>query len=77
MNTLPDSFLKTLLAQLDNKNSLGCMLSGSFARGEGGTFSDIDIWQYVREIPADENEQLSMRILDGYLVGIKLTTLEK
>jgi hypothetical protein len=77
MNTLPDSFLKTLLAQLDNENSLGCMLTGSFARGEGSPFSDIDIWQVVREIPADENEQLSMRILDGYLVGIKLTTLEK
>ena len=77
MDTLPDLILRKLIAQLDNENTIGVMLSGSFARGEGGPYSDIDLWQYVREISANENEHLSLRIVDGYLVGIKLTTLEK
>ena len=74
---LSDSFLRKLVAQLDNENTLGIMLSGSFVRGEGGPYSDVDLWQYVREIPAKENERLCLRIVDGFMVGVKLTTLEK
>jgi len=77
MHTLPDSFLKKLVARLDNENTIGIMFSGSFARGEGGPYSDVDLWQYVREIPANASEQLSLRIVDGFMVGVKLTTLEK
>jgi len=77
MSNLPDSFLKKLIAQLDNQNTLGIMFSGSFARGEGGPYSDVDLWQYVRELPAKESEQFCLRIVDGYMLGIKLTTLEK
>jgi hypothetical protein len=77
MNLLPDLFLKEIVARLDNENTIGIMLSGSFARGQGGPYSDVDIWQYVREIPANENEHLCLRIVDGYMVAIKLTTLAK
>ena len=51
MHTVPDLFLKKLVAQLDNENAIGVMVSGSFAPGEGGPYSAIDLWQYVREIP--------------------------
>jgi len=77
MHNLSDLFLKKLVAQLDNENTVGIMLSGSFARGEGGSYSDVDLWQYVREIHTCETELLSPRIVDGYMVVIKLSMLEK
>ncbi len=77
MSTLPDLFLEKLVVQFDNENTVGIMFSGSFARGEGGPYSDIDLWQYLREIPADETEKLCLRFISGFMVSIKLTTLEK
>jgi hypothetical protein len=77
MNTLPDSFLQKLVTQLDNENTIGVTMPGSFARGEGSPYSDVDLWQYVRKIPADETEQFRLRIIEGYIVSVKLTTLEK
>lgn len=77
MQTLPDSFLKDLVALLDNENTIGIIFSGSFARDGGGPYSDVDLWQFVREIPASESEQLCLRIVDGFMVAVKLTTLEK
>ncbi len=77
MHMLPDIFLNKLVDQLNNENTIGIMISGSFARGEGGPYSDVDLWQYMREIPASESEQLTLRFIDEYLVAIKLTTLEK
>ena len=76
MSTLTDAFLHSLVSQLDNENTIGVVLAGSFARGEGGPFSDVDIRCYVRQVPVSEAEVYTMRYQDGYLVGIYLTTLE-
>jgi predicted nucleotidyltransferase len=77
MNMLSDSFLQKLVSQLDNENTMGVTLAGSFARRQGGPYSDVDLMQYVREIPANETENLRLCIIDGYLVSVKLTTLQK
>jgi hypothetical protein len=76
MNTLTASFLQSLVAQLDNENTIGVALLGSFARAEGGQFSDVDIRCYVRKVPVNEADVYTMRYQDGYLVSIYLTTLE-
>lgn len=76
MSTLSDTFLHSLVSQLDNENTIGMVLIGSFARGEGGPYSDVDIRCYVRQVPVIESEVYTMRYQDDYLVSIYLTTLE-
>jgi len=76
MSTLTDAFLHSLVNQLDNENTIGVVLTGSYARGEDGPFSDVDIRCYVRQVPVNESEVYIMRYQDGYLVSIYLTTLE-
>ena len=76
MSTLTEAFLHSLVSQLDNENTIGVVLAGSFARGEGGPFSDVDIRCYVRQAPVSEAELYTMRYQDGYLVSIYRTTLE-
>jgi len=75
MCVLSDSFLQSLVARLDNGNTIGVALLGSFARAEGGRFSDVDIRCYVRQPPVNPAEIFTMQYLDGYLVSFYLTTL--
>jgi hypothetical protein len=77
MNTLSASFLQSLVAHLDNENTLGVTITGSSARGENGLFSDVDIHQYVRKMPANPAEAYFLRYADGYLVSTTLITLEQ
>jgi predicted nucleotidyltransferase len=77
MNTLTDSFLQALVTQLDNENTIGVAMGGSYARGEGESYSDVDIHHFVRRKPTIEAEKYSLRYIDGYLVSITLITLEE
>jgi Nucleotidyltransferase domain len=77
MSTLTDSFLQSLVAQLDNENTVGVALLGSYARGEGGSYSDVDFRCYVRQMPVDPAEIFSVQYLDGFLVSVYLTTLKE
>ncbi len=76
MRSLTNSFLQSLVARLDNENTIGITLVGSFARGEGGEFSDVDIHQYVRKMPEKIADCFYLRHMDGYLVSIALVLLE-
>jgi hypothetical protein len=76
MTTLPNSLIQSLILQLDGDNTIGVTLAGSFARGEGGNFSDVDIRHFVRKMPVNESETYHLHNMDGYLVSISLTTLE-
>ena len=77
MPLLPPAFLKKLVARLDDENTLGVMMSGSFARGEGGPYSDIDLVHYVREKPAGESDMPRLEFIDGFLVSITTSLVEK
>lgn len=77
MNTLPAAFLQKLVVRLDDENTLGVILTGSFARGEGGSYSDVDLWHYVRKEPAGDFELPRLEYVDGYLVSVKSTLIEK
>jgi hypothetical protein len=76
MRTLSDSFLQSLVAQLEDENTIGVVLAGSFARDEGGSYSDVDIRCYVRQAPASEAEIYTMQYQDGFLISIYRTKLE-
>jgi hypothetical protein len=77
MSTLDDSFLQSLVSKLEDENTIGVTLAGSYARDEGGHFSDVDIHHFVRQMPGNEAETYSLRYIDGYLVSITLVTLEQ
>lgn len=77
MSTLTNSFLQSLVAQLDNENTIGVVMAGSYARGEGGVYSDVDIRCYVRQAPVNAAGISTMQYLDGYLVSFYLTTLDE
>ena len=77
MSTLPDSFLQSLVAQLDDENTIGVTLAGSYARKEGWIYSDVDIHHYVRKMPSKAAEMYSLRFIDDYLVSITRVTLEQ
>jgi hypothetical protein len=77
MSTLTDSFLKELVAALDNPNTVGVAMTGSHARGEGGQYSDVDIHQYVRQMPDNPAEIAYLRFMDGILVSVSLTSLDE
>ena len=76
MCELTDSFLQSLVALLDDDNTIGVTLAGSFARGEGGQYSDVDIHQYIRQMPTDDAATYVMRYMEGHLVSITLMTVE-
>ena len=77
MQTLSTTFLQKLVILLDNEKTLGIALSGSFAHGEGDSYSDVDIWHYIRQEPAGESEKARLEYIDGYLVSVKNTLIEK
>ena len=77
MPTLPTVFLQKLVARLEDENTLGIILSGSYARGEGGAYSDVDLWHYVRQEPGGGLATPGLEIVDGYLVSVKTTLIEK
>jgi hypothetical protein len=77
MTVVPDPFLHNLVSQLDDENTVGITLGGSFARGLGDRYSDVDIQHYVRVAPENRVEADSLRFLEGFLVSIHAGKLEE
>jgi predicted nucleotidyltransferase len=72
--TLPDSFLQSLIRRLDNPNVVALSFAGSFARGQAGPHSDVDLQVYVRELP---ESRYDLRLWDDYLVSLAYKTIEE
>lgn len=77
MLTVPDQILRSLVAQLDNENTVGITMAGSLARGEGDRFSDVDIQHYLRVVPETKLEAYSLRFIDNFLVSIHANTVSE
>jgi hypothetical protein len=77
MNSLPETFLQSLVAWLDDENTVGLALAGSFARGDSGPCSDVDLWHYLRQMSSDLEKSNRLLFRDGYLVSVTTTMLEK
>ncbi|MBI5840595.1 MAG: nucleotidyltransferase domain-containing protein [Chloroflexi bacterium] len=60
-STLPESFLPLLIAELKTPNVIGITMAGSFSRGQGTPYSDVDLQLYVREKPRGIIGSLELR----------------
>ncbi len=77
MKKLPKAFLEHLVAVLDNENTVGILLTGSFARAEAGQYSDVDIHQYLQHMPEITDDPYSLQLMNDFLVSVTLSTLEE
>ncbi len=77
MTELSVEFLGKWISRLDDENTVGIALVGSFARREGGAYSDVDLWHFVRQIPSAEVETSRLEWIDGHLVSLKTLLLEQ
>jgi hypothetical protein len=76
MSTIRAAFLQSLVTRLEGENTVGVSMAGSHACAAGGTYSDVDIQHYVRQMPADPAGSYYLRFMDGYLVSISVSTVE-
>jgi len=72
MTTVDNSFFYSLATRLDDENTIGVTMSGSFPRGEGGRFSDVDLQKHVYKEPEDDADSDYLRVLDDMLVSVQL-----
>ncbi len=73
---LPETFLPSLLSELKTPNVIGISMAGSFSRGQGSTYSDIDLQLYVTEKPPELIGSPALRLWQGFLVSIHYDTLD-
>ena len=77
MAMVTDSFLRKLVSQLDDENTIGLTLGGSIARDEGNRFSDVDIIRYLRVVPENKVDADALRFVDGFLVSAHGSSVEE
>jgi predicted nucleotidyltransferase len=72
--SLSDEFLADLIKELDNENVTVLALIGSYARGDATVYSDVDVQQFVREVPERTKHYFYFH---DHLVGISIRTFEQ
>jgi len=70
---LTDTFLNTLVAELDNDDIVAITLGGSYVRGEATPYSDVDIACFVKDEANLQPKRLLYR--DNLLVSIGTKTV--
>jgi hypothetical protein len=71
--TLPTHLLDELIAELDTEETVGILLGGSFARGDAGSLSDVDLAPFIAEGHAVPPKRLLYH--DGRLISISSKTV--
>ncbi len=74
--TLSDSFIQSILQQIDSPDVIGVGMVGSYARGQESKYSDVDLDLYVSKLPENKYERYTLRYLDEKLVSLKYTLLD-
>ena len=69
-----DAFLARLVSELENEQVTAIILKGSYARGEGTVYSDIDLTVFVCSEPDQTHHRSFYR--DGRLINIEIHTIE-
>lgn len=72
--SLSDTFLEDLVAEVDNEHIRGIVLGGSQARGDATPYSDVDLACFVTDTFRPLRKRFMYR--DGHLISISLKTLE-
>jgi predicted nucleotidyltransferase len=70
---LPDSLIQSLITRLDNPDVVGITYAGSYARGQAGPYSDVDLQIYVHTLP---ETHYNLQYWDGRLVSLSFNTVE-
>lgn len=74
--SLSDSFLPSVLQNIDSPDVIGVGIVGSYARGQENKYSDIDLDIYVSQSPENPYERYTLRYWNDKLVSLKYTLLE-
>ena len=74
--TLPDLFIQPILEKIDAPEVIGIGIVGSYARGQEGKFSDVDLDIYVSKLPENVYDRYTLRYLEEKLVSLKYTLLD-
>jgi len=74
--TLSDPFIQSILEKIDSPDVVGVGIVGSYARGQEGKYSDVDVDIYVSKMPENKYDGYSLRYWDGKLVSLKYALLE-
>ena len=72
---LSDTFIQSILEQVDSLDVVGVGIVGSYARGQENRYSDVDVDIYVNKLPENPYNRYTLRYWDERLVSFKSTLL--
>ncbi len=68
---LSDPFIQAVLQKIDSPDVIGVGIVGSYARGQEGRYSDVDVDIYVSKLPENEYDGYTLRYWDEKLVSLR------
>jgi hypothetical protein len=74
--SLPNPFIRSILERIDSPDIVGVGLVGSYARGQEGKYSDLDVDIYVSKLPENPYDRYTLRYWDGKLVSLKYALVD-
>ena len=74
--SLSDSFIQSALEKIDSSDVIGVGLVGSYARGQEGRYSDVDLDIFVSRLPENPYNHYTLRYWDDRLTSLKYTLLD-
>jgi hypothetical protein len=75
--TLSDSFIQSILKRIDSPDVIGAGIVGSYARGQEGQYSDVDVDIFVNRLPENPYDRYTLRYWDDKLISLKYTLLDE
>jgi hypothetical protein len=75
INRLPEGYLHELVNEFTDSETVGFLLTGSYARGDAGPFSDVDLMKFVRRLPQAPSRRDLVRLVNERLVSVKVATV--
>lgn len=73
---LSDSFIQSVLQQIDAPDVVGVGIVGSYARGQESKYSDVDFDIFASKLPENPYDRYTLRYWDEMLVSLKYTLLD-
>ncbi|MCL4561004.1 MAG: nucleotidyltransferase domain-containing protein [Chloroflexi bacterium] len=72
---LSQAFLRELVEELTTPATVGIALTGSYARGKAGPFSDVDLYCFLETLPEREIDRYNLLIRNRLLISVTTTSL--
>jgi len=73
---LSDPFIQSVLEKIDSPDVIAIGVVGSYARGQEGKYSDVDLDIYASQLPENPHDRYTLRYWDNKLVSLKYALLE-